>query len=65
MLKAKFSSNFAKLTLVGCYVPTHEAEVKYPCHDQFQTVIEDIKYDLLLSIGDIDTRIGSSNRDRE
>ena len=68
VVRARFNSKYAKLTLFFCFVPTDvaEEEVKDQIHDQLQCAIVDIPtHEMLLIIGDLNARIGSSNRGRE
>ena len=67
MLRVRFSSKYPKLTVVVCYAPIEKAEEeeKDQFYEQLQSAIEDVPtHDMLLIIGYLNARTGSSNRDR-
>ena len=61
LLKARFNSKFAKLTVIACYVPTEDAEeeINDELYDQLE---EDIRttprHDVLMVVGDLNARVG-------
>ena len=68
LLRARFNSNFTKLSVVVCYAPTEEAEeeIKNEFYEQLQAIIENIPaHDMLLVLGDMNARTGSINTNRE
>ena len=68
IITARFSSRFQKVTLVMCYAPTNttEEEIKENYYAQLQTVVDKIpNRDMLIIMGDINTKVGSINTDRE
>ena len=61
LLQGSFNSKYTKLTVIGCYVPTEDAEEadKYAFYDQPQTVIDEVlTHDLLMVLGDLNARPG-------
>ena len=68
LLKARFNSKFAKLSVVSCYAPTEEADDadKDDFYEQLQAIIEKVPaHDMLLVIGDFNARTGSDNTNRQ
>ena len=68
IITARFYSRFAKLTTIVCYAPTEDAEEDEKDHfyQQLQQIIRQVpRHDMLLLMGDLNTKIGSSNKSRE
>uniref|UniRef100_H3B4N3 Reverse transcriptase domain-containing protein n=1 Tax=Latimeria chalumnae TaxID=7897 RepID=H3B4N3_LATCH len=68
IIKICFNSHYAKLTIIQCYAPTndHDRESK----DNFYNALEDTirkvpKHDVMVLIGDLNTKIRNDNTGRE
>ena len=68
LMKVRFNSNFAKLTIITCYSPTEEAEEEE--NDEFYEQLEEeirttvTRHDVMM-IGDLNARVGEDNTGRE
>ena len=61
IIKARFYSRHAKLTIIQVYAPTNEAdeEQKARFYDQLQRILDEThKHDILLLMGDLNAKIG-------
>ena len=68
LLKARFNSKFAKLTVIACYAPTEDAEeeIKDEFYDQLKEEIRTTpRHDVLMVVGDLNARVGEENTGRE
>ncbi|KAI0233499.1 hypothetical protein LSAT2_016251, partial [Lamellibrachia satsuma] len=68
LLKARFNSKFAKLTVIACYAPTEDAEeeIKDEFYDQLEEEIRTIpRHDVLMVVGDLNARVGKENTGKE
>ena len=68
LLKARFNSKFAKLTVIACYAPTEDAEeeIKDEFYDQLEEEIRTTpRHDVLMVVGDLNARVGKENIGRE
>ena len=68
LLKARFNSKFAKLTVIACYAPTKDAEeeIKDEFYDQLEKEIRTTpRRDVLMVVGDLNARVGEENTGRE
>ena len=68
LLKARFNSKFAKLTVIACYAPTEDAEeeIKDEFYDQLEEEIQTTpRHDVLMVVGDLNARVGEENTGRE
>ena len=68
LLKARFNSKFAKLTVIACYAPTENAEeeIKDEFYDQLEEEIWTTpRHDVLMVVGDLNARVGEENTGRE
>ena len=68
LIKARFFSNYCKLTILECYAPTNEAnpEEKIDWYEQLQSVVSQVpQHDMLLIIGDLNSKVGSDNTSNE
>ena len=68
LMKVRFNSKFAKLTIIACYAPTEEAEEKEK--DEFYEQLEEEirttrRHDALVVIGDLNARVGEDNTGKE
>ena len=68
LMKVRFNSKFAKLTIISCYAPTEEAEEEEK--DEFYKQLEGEirttpRLDILMVIGDLNARVGEDNTGRE
>ena len=68
LMKLRFNSKFAKLTIIACYAPTEEAEEEEK--DEFyEQLDEEIRttprHDVLMVIGDLNAIVGEDNTGRE
>ena len=68
LMKVRFNSKFAKLTIIACYAPTEEAEEEEK--DEFYEQIEEgirttPRHDVLMVIGDLNARVGQDNTGKE
>ena len=65
LLKARFNSKFAKLTVIACYAPTEDAEeeIKDEFYDQLEEEIRTTpRHDVLMVVGDQNARVGKENK---
>ena len=65
LLKARFNSTFAKLTVIACYAPTEDAEeeIKDEFYDQLEEEIRTTpRHDVLMVVGDQNARVGKENK---
>ena len=68
LIKAGFNSKYCKLTIIQCYAPTNDSEdeTKEEWYDQLQAAMSKVpQHDVLLIMGDMNSKTGSDNRDRE
>ena len=68
LIKARYNSTYAKLTVIVCYAPTEdtEEEEKDTFYDSLQrTVDETPRHDVLLVMGDLNAKVGSDNEGKE
>ena len=68
LMKVRFNSKFAKLTIIACYAPTEEAEEEEK--DEFYEQLEEEirttpRHDVLMVIGDLNARVGEDNTGKE
>ena len=68
LMKVRFNSKFAKLTIIACYAPTEEAEEEE--QDEFYEQLEEEirttpRHDVLMVIGDLNARVGEDNTGKE
>ena len=68
LMKVRFNSKFAKLTIIACYAPTVEAEEEEK--DEFYEQLEEEirttpRHDVLMVIGDLNARVGEDNTGKE
>ena len=68
LMKVRFNSKFAKLTIIACYAPTEEAEEEEK--DEFYEQLEEEirttpRHDVLMVIGDLNARVGEYNTGKE
>ena len=68
MMKVRFNSKFAKLTIIACYAPTEEAEEEEK--DEFYEQLEEEirttpRHDVLMVIGDLNATVGEDNTVKE
>ena len=64
LIRARFYSKYCNLTILQCYAPTNEAdpEVKDDWYEQLQSVVSQVaQHDLLLTIGDLNAKVGADN----
>ena len=68
LMKVRFNSKFAKLTIVACYAPTEEAEEEEK-DELYEQIEEEIRttprHDVLMVIGDLNARVGEDNTGKE
>ena len=68
LMKVRFNSKFAKLTIIACYAPTEEAEEeeKEKFYEQLEEEIRTIpRHDVLMVIGDLNARVGEDNTGKD
>ena len=68
LMKVRFNSKFAKLTIIACYAPTEEAEEeeKDELYEQLEEEIRTTpRHDVLMVIGDLNARVGEDNTGKE
>ena len=68
LIKARFFSKYCKLTILQCYAPTNEAdsEEKADWYEQLQSIVSQVpQHDMLLIIGDLNSKVGSDNTSNE
>ena len=68
LMKVRFNSKFAKLTIIACYAPTEEAEEeeKDAFYEQLEEEIRTTpRHDVLMVIGDLNARVGEDNTGKE
>ena len=68
LMKVRFNSKFAKLTIIACYAPTKEAEEeeKDKFYEQLEEEIRTTpRHDALIVIGDLNARVGEDNTGKE
>ena len=67
IITAKFNSRYTKLTIISSYTPIEDAEKedKDTFYDKLQEAIQRVPvHDMLLVIGDLNTRVGNDNAGR-
>ena len=68
IITARFESRFQKVTIVMAYSPTNNAEEeeKEQFYTQLQAVVDKIpRRDMLILMGDMNSKVGTDNTDRE
>lgn len=67
IIKARYNSAFAKLTVIVCYAPTEDSEddEKNNFYQNLQKKIDETpSHDVLLIMGDLHAKVGSKNKGR-
>ena len=65
LMKVRFNSKFARLTIITCYAPTEEAEEeeKDECYEQLEYEIRTTpRHDVLMVIVDVNARVGDNGK---
>ena len=68
IIKARFYSKYKNLTVIQTYAPTNDAvdEGKDECYNKLQDTISSCnRHDVIVLMGDLKTKIGSNNVNRE
>ena len=68
MLRTRFQTRYFKLTIIQTYAPTEEykEEAKELYYEQLQQICQRVpKHDLLVVMGDFNTKIGNDNKGYE
>ncbi len=68
ILKVRFNSKYAKLTIIQCYAPTNQAEdeEKENFYDALQREVDSTpRHDVLMVNGDLNAKVGSDNTNKE
>ena len=68
LMVARFKSRYNKLSVMQCYAPTNDAkeETKDTFYQQLQKALDNMpSHDVLLVIGDLNAKVGRSNKGRE
>ena len=68
IIKARYNSAFAKLSVIVCYAPTEETEDEEEdtFYDELQASVDDTpSYDVLLIMGDLSAKVGVDNQGQE
>ena len=68
LIKARFNSKYCKLTIIQCYAPTNDSEdeAKEDWYELLKAVVAKVpQHDMLLTMGDMNAKVGSDNTDRE
>ena len=68
IIKARYNSSFAKLTVIVCYAPTEDSpEVEKDIfYDKLQELVDETpSHDVLLIMGDLNAKVGSKNEGKE
>ncbi len=68
IITARYYSKFIKLTIMHIYAPTMDAteEANDAFYEQLQATVEKAnKHDMVLITGDMNAKVGSSNKDQE
>ncbi|XP_056017289.1 craniofacial development protein 2-like [Ostrea edulis] len=68
LMTARFNGKYVKTSIIVCYAPTNDAEEeqKDTFYQQLQKAVDKIPtHDVLLIIGDLNAKVGSSNEGRE
>ena len=67
LMKVRFNSKFAKLTIIACYAPTEEAEEeeKDELYEQLEEEIRTTpRHDVLMVIEDLNAKVREDNTGR-
>ena len=68
IIKARYNSAFAKLSVIVCYAPTEDAEdeEKDTFYDELQASVDETpSHDVLLIMGDLNAKVGVDNQGKE
>ena len=68
IIKARYNSWFAKLSFIVCYAPTEDAEEeqKDTFYDELKASVDETpSHDVLLITGDLNTKVGVDNQEKE
>ena len=68
LLKARFNSKFAKMTVIVCYAPQEDKSVeeKEEFYEKLnETVQETPRHDVIIALGDLNAKVGQDNSSRE
>ena len=68
IIKARYNSAFAKLSVTVCYAPTEDAEdeEKDIFYDELQASVDETpSHDVLLTMGDLNAKVGVDNQVKE
>ena len=68
IIKARYNSKFAKLSVIVCYAPTEDAEdeEKDTFYDELQAAVDETPtHDVLLIMGDLNAKVGIDNQGKE
>jgi exonuclease III len=68
IIRARFDSRYAKMTVVQCYAPTNatEEEVKERFYEQLQGIVDKIfEHEVVIVGGDLNAKVGIDNKRRE
>ena len=64
LMKVRFNSKFAKLTIIACYAPTEEEKDEF--YEQLEEEIRTTpRHDVLMVMGDLNARVGEDNTGKE
>ena len=68
LIRARFNSQYCKITIIQCYAPRNDDEEDTKCefYEQLQTTISNVpRHDVTVVMGDMNAKVGSDNTNIE